>query len=90
MNKKRTPEVGDVFEIPFKEYIVTALCISQSPKRTRLLRKYKYDFENDYTYDVVCLNWNIEPDYCRVIMERAKYLGKSKANVEELFDVAED
>ena len=51
MIEKRTPEVGDVFEIPFTEYIVTALCISQSPKRTILLRKYKYDFENDYTYD---------------------------------------
>ena len=87
---KEKPEVGDVFEIPFTEYIVTALCISQSPKRTRLLRKYKYDFENDYTYDVGCLNWNIEPDYCRVIMKRAKYLGKSKVSIKELFDVAED
>lgn len=87
---KEKPEVGDVFEIPFKEYMVTALCISQSPKRTRLLRKYKYDFENDYTYDVGCLNWNIEPEYCRVIMARAKYLGKSKVKLEELFDVAED
>ena len=87
MTEKHSPEVGDVFEIPFKEYIVTALCISQSPKRTILLRKYKYDFENDYTYDVGCLNWNIEPDYCRVIMKRAKYLGKSKVSIEELFDV---
>lgn len=83
---KDTPEVGDVFEIPTSDYKVKCVVIDlRKQNRIYMLRKYKFDFEKGYTYDVGVLNEDIEPDYCRIIKKRAKYLGKSKANINDLF-----
>lgn len=83
---KDTPEVGDVFNIIFPEYTVMAVVIENSEKETRILRKYKYDFEKRYTYDVASVNKKTEPDYYQAVFhKRATYLGKSKAIIDDLF-----
>lgn len=83
---KDTPEVGDVFEIPFADYTVKAVVINLRQQNwVYMLRKYKFAGEKSYTYDVGVLNEGIEPDYFRVIRKRAKYLGKSEANIDDLF-----
>lgn len=83
---KDKPEVGDVFNIIFPEYTVLAVVIENTEKETRILRKYKYDFEKRYTYDVTSVNKKTEPDYYKVVFKkRATYLGKSKANINDLF-----
>lgn len=82
------PEVGDVFEIPFADYTVKAVVIKLRQQNwIYMLRKYKFAGEKSYTYDVGVLNEGIEPDYFRVICKRAKYLGKSKANINDLFEI---
>ena len=88
---KDKPEVGDVFEIPFSDYTVKGVVINLRKQNwIYMLRKYKFEGEKSYTYDVGVLNENIEPDYFRIIKKRAKYLGKSKANINELFEVQDD
>lgn len=88
---KDKPEVGDVLEIPFSEYTVKAQIIYSDDREVRLLRKYKYDFEKKYTYDVAIINKVTEEDYYKTIMKkRAVYLGKSKANINELFEVQDE
>ena len=42
---KLAPEVGDIFNITFPEYTVSAVVIEDTERETRILRKYKYDFE---------------------------------------------
>lgn len=82
----KEPEVGDVLEIPFSKYTVKAQIIYSDDREVRLLRKYKYDFEKKYTYDVAIINKVIEEDYYKTIMKkRAVYLGHSKANIDDLF-----
>ena len=84
---KDKPEVGDVFEIPFSDYTAKAVVINLRKQGwIYMLRKYKFADEKSYTYDVGVLNDSIEPDYFRVIIKRAKYLGKSKANINDLFE----
>ena len=83
---KDTPEVGDILEIHFSEYTVKAQIIYSDDREVRLLRKYKYDFEKKYTYDVAIINKVTEEDYYKTIMEkRAVYLGHSKAKIDHLF-----
>ena len=86
MSKQRELEVGDVFNIIFPEYTVLAVVIENTEIETRILRKYKYDFEKRYTYDVASVNKKTEPDYYKAVFQkRATYLGKSKANINDLF-----
>lgn len=86
MSKDREPEVGDVLEISFSEYTVKAQIIYSDDREVRLLRKYKHDFEKKYTYDVIIIDKLTEEDYYKTIMKkRAVYLGKSKANIDDLF-----
>lgn len=83
---KDTPEVGDVLNIIYPEFTVLAVVIEDTEKETRILRKYKYDFEKRYTYDVATVNKKTEPDYYKAVFhKRATYLGKSKANINDLF-----
>lgn len=88
---KDKPEVGDVFKIPFSEYTVKAQVIYDNDREIRLLRKYKQDFEKKYTYDMAIINKVTEEDYYNAIMKkRATYLGKSKANINDLFEVLDE
>lgn len=88
---KLAPEVGDVFNIIFPEYTVLAVVIEDTEREIRILRKYKYDFEKRYTYDVASVNKKTEPDYYNAIFhKRATYLGKSKASIEQLFEVKDE
>ena len=86
MSKDRTPEVGDVFNIIFPEYTVLATVIEDTERETRIFRRYKYDFEKRYTYDVATINKKTESDYYNVVFhKRATYLGKSKSSIDDLF-----
>jgi hypothetical protein len=88
---KDTPEVGDVLNIIFPEYTVLAVVIEDTERDTRILRKYKYDFEERYTYDVASVNKKTEPDYYKAVFhKRATYLGKSKTNINQLFEVEDE
>ena len=84
--RKDAFEVGDILEIPFSEYTVKAQIIYSDDREVRLLRRYKYDYEKKYTYDVAIINKVTEEDYYEVIMKkRAIYLGHSKTKIEDLF-----
>lgn len=88
---KDKPEVGDVLEISFSEYTVKAQIIYSDDREVRLLRKYKYDYEKKYTYDVAIINKVTEEDYYENIMKkRAVYLGHCKANIDDLFKTEEE
>lgn len=83
---KFKPEVGDVFSIVYPEYTVLATVIDVTRTDVTLFRRYKYDFENRYRFDTSTINKLIESDYYNIIFnKRATYLGKSKANIDDLF-----
>jgi hypothetical protein len=74
MSKEKTPEVGDVWEYQDKLYHVSAI----TDKVVEVWCKSSNDIMRKH-------NWVIS-GFITVF----NYLGKSKVNIKELFDVAED
>lgn len=77
MTKNRTPEVGDVWGNAFETYYIEAIDIlgEKNKKMIRALKRVneKYVVQRQYFQE------NFIEDY--------RYLGKSKANIEQLFEV---
>ena len=78
MNEKHSPEVGDVWKDPYGEeaHILWVGYV------VVYVRKYWItNYEYHYSIDRLDLN---------KFLKKYAYVGKSKVNIEELFDVAED